>query len=120
MNQEQRQQAERIMNRADRKIWVKFQKEGIHKYPAAGEDPMLATGASLAKTIQHLRQEGQFAELHIVVAIACTTGIELVKRQEPSATIWCGAIDEELTAKSYIVPGLGDAGDLSFGTKRQN
>ena len=60
-------------------------------------DPMLATGASLAKTIQHLRQEGQFAELHIVVAIACTTGIELVKRQEPSATIWCGAIDEELT-----------------------
>lgn len=44
MNQEQRQQAERIMNRADRKIWVTFQKEGIHKYPAAGEDPKLATG----------------------------------------------------------------------------
>ena len=83
-------------------------------------DPMLATGASLAKTIQHLRQEGQFAELHIVVAIACTTGIELVKRQEPSATIWCGAIDEELTAKSYIVPGLGDAGDLAYGIKSQH
>ncbi|MFM7838799.1 MAG: uracil phosphoribosyltransferase, partial [Chitinophagaceae bacterium] len=49
-------------------------------------DPMLATGASLAKTIQHLRQEGQFTELHIVVAIACTIGIELVKRQEPTAT----------------------------------
>ena len=80
-------------------------------------DPMLATGASLVKTIQFLRGEGNFAELHIVCAIACTVGIEYVRRAEPKATIWCGDIDDEITAKGYIVPGLGDAGDLAFGEK---
>lgn len=82
-------------------------------------DPMLATGSSLVKTIQYLREEGHPREIHIVVAIACTVGIEYVLRSEPSVKLWCGAIDEELTAKGYIVPGLGDAGDLSFGTKVQ-
>lgn len=82
-------------------------------------DPMLATGASLAKTIQFLREEGKPKQVHIVVAIACQVGIDAVLREEPSATIWCGDIDEELTAKSYIVPGLGDAGDLAFGSKSQ-
>lgn len=82
-------------------------------------DPMLATGASLVKTVQYLRAEGEPASIHIVTAIACTTGIELLRRAVPSATIWCGAIDEELTAKGYIVPGLGDAGDLAFGVKIQ-
>lgn len=82
-------------------------------------DPMLATGASLVKTIQYLREEGKPAEIHVVAAIACSVGIEFVRRQEPKATIWCGAIDEELTAKGYIVPGLGDAGDLAFGVKTQ-
>ncbi len=82
-------------------------------------DPMLATGASLVKTIQFLRNEGSFKELHIVCAIACTVGIEYVKRAEPKATIWCGDIDDELTAKGYIVPGLGDAGDLAYGVKLQ-
>ncbi|MFT3845541.1 MAG: uracil phosphoribosyltransferase [Lacibacter sp.] len=83
-------------------------------------DPMLATGSSLVKTVQHLRAEGQPAEIHIVCAIACTVGIEYVQRNEPKVKIWCGAIDDELTAKGYIVPGLGDAGDLAFGTKVQN
>ncbi len=83
-------------------------------------DPMLATGASLVKTIQHIREEGKPSHIHIVTAIACTVGIEYVQRQEPQATIWCGAIDEELTAKGYIVPGLGDAGDLAFGSKMQH
>jgi uracil phosphoribosyltransferase len=83
-------------------------------------DPMLATGSSLVKTIQFLRGEGQFKELHIVCAIACTVGIEFVKRAEPKATIWCGDIDDELTAKGYIVPGLGDAGDLAYGIKLQS
>ena len=83
-------------------------------------DPMLATGASLVKTIRFLKEEGKPKEIHIVTAIACTTGIEYVKREEPSVTIWCGDIDDELTAKSYIVPGLGDAGDLAFGSKTQN
>ena len=82
-------------------------------------DPMLATGASLVKTIQYLRDEGSPSSIHIVVAIACTVGIEYVKREAPSVTIWCGDIDDELTAKGYIVPGLGDAGDLAYGTKVQ-
>jgi uracil phosphoribosyltransferase len=82
-------------------------------------DPMLATGSSLVKTIQFLREEGRPSEIHIVTAIACTVGIEYVKRSEPNCKIWCGAVDDELTAKGYIVPGLGDAGDLAFGTKVQ-
>ncbi len=83
-------------------------------------DPMLATGSSLVKTIQYLRDEGKPSQIHVVAAIACTVGIEYVQREAPDATIWCGAIDDELTAKGYIVPGLGDAGDLAFGTKMQS
>lgn len=82
-------------------------------------DPMLATGSSLVKTVQYLREEGQPSEIHIVCAIACTVGIEYVHRNEPNVKIWCGDIDDELTAKGYIVPGLGDAGDLAYGTKQQ-
>ena len=82
-------------------------------------DPMLATGSSLVKTIQYLREEGHPREIHVVAAIACSVGIEYVQRSEPQVKIWCGVIDEELTAKGYIVPGLGDAGDLAFGTKVQ-
>jgi uracil phosphoribosyltransferase len=82
-------------------------------------DPMLATGASLVKTIQYLKDEGHPAEIHFVCAIACTVGIEYLKREAPEVKVWCGDIDDELTAKGYIVPGLGDAGDLAFGTKQQ-
>ena len=82
-------------------------------------DPMLATGSSLVKTIHYLKAEGRPREIHVVVAIACTVGIEHVKREEPSVRIWCGDIDDELTAKGYIVPGLGDAGDLAYGVKVQ-
>jgi uracil phosphoribosyltransferase len=83
-------------------------------------DPMLATGASLVKSVQFLRDEGEPASIHIVVAIACTVGLEYVRREIPTATIWCGDIDDELTAKGYIVPGLGDAGDLAYGAKIQS
>ena len=83
-------------------------------------DPMIATGASLVKSIEFLKQEGNFKELHIVCAIACTVGIEYVLRAHPKAIIWCGDIDDEITAKGYIVPGLGDAGDLAFGAKLQS
>lgn len=83
-------------------------------------DPMLATGASLVKTIQYLRDEGEPKSIHIVAAIACSIGIEHVRRNIPTATIWCGDIDDELTAKGYIVPGLGDAGDLAYGVKIQS
>ena len=82
-------------------------------------DPMLATGASLVKTLQFIYAEGKPAEIHIACAVGCTVGIEYVLRAEPKATIWCGDIDDELTAKGYIVPGLGDAGDLAFGDKLQ-
>jgi uracil phosphoribosyltransferase len=82
-------------------------------------DPMLATGSSLVKTMQFIREEGNPSEIHIVCALACTVGIEYVLRAEPRATIWCGDIDDELTAKGYIVPGLGDAGDLAYGVKIQ-
>src|SRR3954468_5979554 len=56
-------------------------------------DPMLATGASLVKSIQYLKEERNIKELHIVCAIACSVGIEFVRRNEPKAIIWCGAID---------------------------
>ena len=83
-------------------------------------DPMLATGASLVKTIEHLRREGHIKEIHVVCVIACTEGIDFLRRHEPHVKIWCGAIDDELTAKGYIVPGLGDAGDLAYGDKSQS
>jgi uracil phosphoribosyltransferase len=82
-------------------------------------DPMLATGASLVKTIEYLQAEGRPSEIHIVCAIACEVGIEYVLREAPKAHIWCGDIDNEITAKGYIVPGLGDAGDLAYGEKQQ-
>ncbi len=83
-------------------------------------DPMLATGASLVKTIKYLKEEGSPKAIHIVTAIACSVGIEYLRREVPEAIIWCGAIDDELTAKGYIVPGLGDAGDLAYGAKIQS
>lgn len=82
-------------------------------------DPMLATGASLVKSVQFLKDEGKPKEIHIAVAIACTQGLEYVTREIPEAKIWCGDIDDEITAKGYIVPGLGDAGDLAYGSKAQ-
>lgn len=83
-------------------------------------DPMLATGASLVKTIGFLQKEGQFAELHVACVIASQEGINHLASAVPGVKIWCGDIDEELNSKGYIVPGLGDAGDLAFGEKAQS
>jgi len=82
-------------------------------------DPMLATGSSMVITYNALLQFGKPAETHFVSAIACTDGINYVKRKllRRKITLWVGAIDDELTAQSYIVPGLGDAGDLAYGNK---
>ncbi|MBZ0098368.1 MAG: uracil phosphoribosyltransferase [Taibaiella sp.] len=88
--------------------------------PLIVSDPMLATGASLVLALQSLLENGEPSQLHVVSVIACTEGVEHVKRKFPNAYIWAGAIDEELTARGYIVPGLGDAGDLSFGVKTQS
>lgn len=82
-------------------------------------DPMLASGASMVLTYKALLQKGTPKHTHIVSAIASTQGIDYLKKHLPNLnyTLWCGAVDEELTAHSYIVPGLGDAGDLAFGEK---
>ncbi len=82
-------------------------------------DPMLASGSSMVLAAQALMEYGTPSQLHIVTAIAAEEGVENVRRNFPNADIWIGAMDAELTAKSYIVPGLGDAGDLAFGTKLQ-
>ncbi len=80
-------------------------------------DPMLATGASINLALKELERFGKPAEVHVATVIASTAGVEAVRRRWPKVRIWVGAVDEELTAKSYIVPGLGDAGDLAFGEK---
>ena len=85
-------------------------------------DPMLATGSSLVLAYKALLAFGKPKEVHIVSTIACVDGVNNLKRQlsRRKYTLWVGAIDDELTAQSYIVPGLGDAGDLAFGTKMDN
>ena len=83
-------------------------------------DPMLASGSSLVLALQTLTENSKPTAIHIVSVIACTVGIEYIKRKFPNVHIWVGAIDDELTAKGYIVPGLGDAGDLAYGEKQQS
>lgn len=80
-------------------------------------DPMLATGQSMVMCCKELISRYQISELHIVAAIASAEGITHVRANLPKAKLWLGAIDEEMTSKSYIVPGLGDAGDLAYGEK---
>ncbi|MBS1550432.1 MAG: uracil phosphoribosyltransferase [Bacteroidetes bacterium] len=87
--------------------------------PLIVADPMLATGASLIEALKDLLQHGTPSQLHIVAAIASEQGINALKNAYPNANIWVGAVDECLTSKGYITPGLGDAGDLSFGEKLQ-
>lgn len=84
-------------------------------------DPMLATGTSLAKTIMALKKLGTPSQIYIVAAIASKQGIEyLQKVTGEDVHLWCGDIDEVLNEHGYIVPGLGDAGDLAFGEKLQS
>lgn len=83
-------------------------------------DPMLSTGVSLVKCIKDLLDEEMAPkEIHIANILASKEGIEYLKRSfnNRNITVWVGAIDEELTARAYIVPGLGDAGDLAYGRK---
>lgn len=82
-------------------------------------DPMLATGASMEIAYKAILQYGIPKHTHIVSAIASLEGVNFIKRKlnMTNVTLWLGAIDEEMTAQSYIVPGLGDAGDLAYGAK---
>jgi uracil phosphoribosyltransferase len=81
-------------------------------------DPMLATGSSMVLAYQALLHRGQPRHVHVVSVIASDAGVEFVQQNLPgNTTLWLGAVDHELTARAYIVPGLGDAGDLAFGIK---
>lgn len=82
-------------------------------------DPMLATGSSMELAYKALLQKGTPARIHVASVIASRRSVEYVKQHFPDdrTTVWCGAIDPEINAHSYIVPGLGDAGDLAFGEK---
>tara|TARA_R110001592_G_scaffold129066_5_gene341373 strand:+ start:5896 stop:6546 length:651 start_codon:yes stop_codon:yes gene_type:complete len=81
-------------------------------------DPMLASGSSIVVTYKALLEKGKPKKLHLATLIASRQGINYIKKFLPeNTTIWVGAIDDELTAQSYIVPGLGDAGDLAYGSK---
>ncbi|WP_199141288.1 uracil phosphoribosyltransferase [Pedobacter sp. ASV12] len=80
-------------------------------------DPMLATGLSMVLCAKELINRYQIRKLHIIAAIASTEGVKHVRANLPKADLWVGAIDDEMTSKSYIVPGLGDAGDLAYGIK---
>lgn len=87
--------------------------------PLIVADPMLATGASLIEALKDLLNHGKPTQLHIVAAIASKQGVETLQNAYPEAHIWIGAVDGNLTSKGYITPGLGDAGDLSYGEKLQ-
>ena len=84
-------------------------------------DPMLASGRSMVLAYKALLKRGIPKKIHVVSVIASQEGVDFVKNHLPEdTTIWIGAIDKEMTKESYIVPGLGDAGDLAFGTKKDD
>lgn len=80
-------------------------------------DPMLATGKSIEKAYHAMLRYGIPAKTHIVSAIASRRGVRFIKARLPQCRLWIGDIDEDMNSKSYIVPGLGDAGDLAYGGK---
>ncbi|MEI6696787.1 MAG: uracil phosphoribosyltransferase [Bacteroidota bacterium] len=84
-------------------------------------DPMLATGASMVKTYKELISHGKPSHTYFVSVLASAEGIDYVHKHLSisDVSIWVGAVDDELTAQAYIVPGLGDAGDLAYGNKVQ-
>ena len=85
-------------------------------------DPLLATGESIVKTLQGLLEDEEPKQIHIAVAVASQDGLDYVKQAMSlkPVTIWVGGIDEELTARAYVVPGMGDVGDLAYGEKRSS
>ncbi len=82
-------------------------------------DPMLASGGSFIASLKGLLEKGQPSHIHLVSVLSSVEGINNIKKHFSlkNITIWTGSIDDELTAKAYIVPGLGDAGDLAYGKK---
>ena len=95
-----------------------FASPTIEKKTLLLADPMLATGQSLVAVYDAIKQHGAPKELHIVVVIASKEGIDFIKDHFPKNThLWIAAVDDTLNEKGYIIPGLGDAGDLAFGSK---
>ena len=81
-------------------------------------DPMLATGRTLENVLNVLKTHGQPKQIHIISVIGSKEGVAYIKKVFPEGThLWIAAIDDELTSKGYIIPGIGDAGDLAFGVK---
>ena len=82
-------------------------------------DPMLATGSSMELAFQALLTKGEPEHIHVASIIASKQAIHYIKEKMPAekTTVWVAAIDDQLDEHSYIVPGLGDAGDLAFGIK---
>lgn len=85
-------------------------------------DPMLATGSSMELGYKALLRKGTPSRIHVASVIASRQSVEYVKEHFPAdkTTVWIGAIDEEVNSHSYIVPGLGDAGDLAYGEKEDD
>ena len=116
--------ARRAYNRTDGQIEIRF--DSIYTPDLTGKqlllvDPMLATGKSLVITYRELlKQGGQPVHTHIASVIASRSGVEYVEKEltGESLTLWTAALDEGLTEKFYINPGIGDAGDLAFGEKK--
>ncbi|MDZ4148553.1 MAG: uracil phosphoribosyltransferase [Flavobacteriaceae bacterium] len=81
-------------------------------------DPMLATGKTLENTFEILKKHGMPGQIHIVAVIGSVEGVAYIKDKFPENThLWIATIDEKLNSRGYIIPGLGDAGDLAYGTK---
>ncbi len=80
-------------------------------------DPMLATGGSAAAALTELKNRGCHGNIKLMVLVAAPEGIARIQKEHPDVDIYCGAVDQGLNERGYIVPGLGDAGDRVFGTK---
>lgn len=106
-------------NKDDFKVIVKYlATPSIKDKTLILSDPMLATGKTLENVYAVLKERGQPKQIHIISVIGSQPGVDYIKNIFPETThLWISAIDEKLTSKGYIVPGLGDAGDLSFGIK---
>ncbi|MGE4587504.1 MAG: uracil phosphoribosyltransferase, partial [Mangrovibacterium sp.] len=91
----------------------------VHEKVLIISDPMLASGSSMEIGYRAMLRKGTPSYTHLVAVIASRQGVEYVldKIRDKNVTLWLGAVDDEMTPKSYIVPGLGDAGDLAFGAK---
>ena len=82
-------------------------------------DPMLASGKSMVLAYKALLENGTPKKIHVVSVIGSQQGVDFISKNLPdNSTLWIGAIDPKMTSQSYIVPGLGDAGDLAFGIKQ--